>query len=1327
MDINFYLQTFEASVKDYAGDDPLDPWDQFVRFLECRLPSEEKRGISVVLDRLVQRFLQDKRYHNDLRYVNHCIKCASFHPDAAHVYSSVHAEGVGARCAALYVSWAQHLEQKGQLSQALQVYERAVEYQAEPLDIVQHHCGLFQSRTAKSQTMASDHVRSPLQNSLLVNQNPPQRDLVLPQCKEPENVPADGTVRIISRSENNPKASTSEVECVSMYCVKELQGEGFELSFEELRARRYHGRRRHEEEHRHQEESLRRYEEEKEEIRRMKKQLEELNNKLSESDQLFVSVSCNVQEPVKPRNTGSPSERPGPCPAPVSGPAPASGPGSVSLSQRPASPAPVGGSEQSQAPAGERPLLSVRRSMSNPLREVGCLLADTRTALHTHPAAAATPSNWRAACLSVSTHVLPQSVPLARAPTAASVQQGDTPAQDTSAEADSITDMSHGALNHSHITPNTSLGLMAATPSRVVPSPTVNTREALDVIMDMFQAPTLLQDTFFNTTSQAHDHSLEKSYRAPGSAPPVKPPSSAPFRIYQDDGEESRGAEVVKAKAMAARPLMEVPMSKALSTDVESLGEDSAVWGPHYGSSITRDITLDTHLVSTPLQYTSLENGPRGFSGVEENPYMRQPTKLSPILEQSPSEEKLSEGAESTMRGQGTIVGEGVCLLQHGHALSLSQHNQTGCNTSRQPLAALSFPEPMVVPAPGEADRGTGAKPSWSVYQSPERSSHAGRAGEISAQAPQPSVRELQLELPGSTLCLGQEDVDVPLPETSFHRHRPQKQVSCVDVPMSLDPAPGFGWLPVESPARMTELDLCVLGRSTQTPRAAPGPLLVSSKPSGAVYQSPGRLLNPHHVPLSSCDPLEESDDHSLPDPRNLLSKRSFNRQMSEKRVLEVVGGTQKSLLASPKPALTLVQDVPMSPGPALGLSWLHTDSPPRTDEPDLDVLMTPRRSPVAMDVSTPPAPQQRCDVDVPLSPTRQSASTAAPTRLVPDPWDEDLIASLLSGLLTPLSSSPSLSVCSLDVPTITPMMTVNMAEDCVRVDSVLGQGAFATVYQATNLTTCQKLTLKVQKPANPWEFYINGQLNSRVKPRARHLFTQLHCAHLFTNGSVLVGELHGCGTLLNVVNLYKCRSEKVLPQPLVLYFTVCILHMVEELHQARLIHADIKPDNFLLGDRFLESESFDAENMDHGLVLIDFGQSIDMSLFPEGTAFTARCMTSGFQCTEMLSARPWNYQTDYFGIAGTVHCMMFGSYMQVRNIDGVWKSNGVFKRNPHSELWQDFFHMLLNVPDCRTLPCLRSLRVRLNATLQENYSRKLSSLKNRLVVQILEARGSRR
>lgn len=64
-----------------------------------------------------------------------------------------------------------------------------------------------------------------------------------------------------------------------------------------------------------------------------------------------------------------------------------------------------------------------------------------------------------------------------------------------------------------------------------------------------------------------------------------------------------------------------------------------------------------------------------------------------------------------------------------------------------------------------------------------------------------------------------------------------------------------------------------------------------------------------------------------------------------------------------------------------------------------------------------------------------------------------------------------------------------------------------------------------------------------------------------------------------------------------------------------------------LLCFSFMESKGFDPEGADHGLVLIDLGQSIDMKLFSDSTAFTARCRTSGFQCTEMLSGRPWSYQ----------------------------------------------------------------------------------------------------
>lgn len=38
-------------------------------------------------------------------------------------------------------------------------------------------------------------------------------------------------------------------------------------------------------------------------------------------------------------------------------------------------------------------------------------------------------------------------------------------------------------------------------------------------------------------------------------------------------------------------------------------------------------------------------------------------------------------------------------------------------------------------------------------------------------------------------------------------------------------------------------------------------------------------------------------------------------------------------------------------------------------------------------------------------------------------------------------------------------------------------------------------------------------------------------------------------------------------------------------------------------------------------------------------------------------------FQTDYFGVAGTVYCMLFGTYMKVTNEGGVWKTNGVFRR----------------------------------------------------------------
>lgn len=61
--------------------------------------------------------------------------------------------------------------------------------------------------------------------------------------------------------------------------------------------------------------------------------------------------------------------------------------------------------------------------------------------------------------------------------------------------------------------------------------------------------------------------------------------------------------------------------------------------------------------------------------------------------------------------------------------------------------------------------------------------------------------------------------------------------------------------------------------------------------------------------------------------------------------------------------------------------------------------------------------------------------------------------------------------------------------------------------------------------------------------------------------------------------------------------------------------------------------------------------------------------------------------------------------------------------RIPHSEMWQEFFQVLLNIPDCSSLPSLPRLREKLTEVLQQNYSSKLRTLKGRLLVQLLERR----
>ncbi|XP_070705313.1 mitotic checkpoint serine/threonine-protein kinase BUB1 isoform X2 [Pempheris klunzingeri] len=1257
MDIANCLQCFESSLSSYTGDDPLDPWDKFVEYLEQRVPADGGSGMSLVFDNLVQRFLNVERYANDIRYVNYCIRCASYYSDPIALYSHIYSKGIGTRTAALYVAWAQQFEQKGMNEQADAVYLRAAENGAQPADTILNEHRQFQIRT-RGQTPASGS-RNPLQNSHLTNQLPSHRE---PGAQNKASVdcppkPATHkTVITVSRSETSgaiPSSQGSGVQTVSAYMTDELVCEGSELCFEEVRAEKYFRKLREKQEKEQREIAENRLKEEEERILTLKNMLEKINQDLEACGGLTRQPPSQGLSVVET----APGLNPHPTQQSFGRPRPSNRPSSrrslgLRLHNEPAfiheaavAPEPPRQQDDPEA-ADSLPLSSEASWRPSALPDRSVHLPNPAPApAHTEQAASAQTSlgPWvpQSVQLPVAFEQMNLSLhrPACVSALNADVQPGGSenrrPLELSAAhqvvaeppEPQERLNMSQGSTaNLSHITPNTSLGFVQATPSRVLPSPTVNTREALDVIMDMFQAPTLLEDPFNNTSVL---HTAEKDF-APGHprngavSSLAKPPTTA-FTIFEDNADKENGsvaAASVVEKLKPVRALAEIPVSsKPNDTPPDLMPDESTMWGARYNSlnsldacpNSTTDFAMLAQFVSTPFThkrplsgnfYQDQENNGEGGDADDDAFVRRQTKKLSPIMEQSPANETAVSQLVASSDRQGTIVGEGLSTAQH--CLTTSSVTMV----QPPPPTVLSFRDQTMCPTDSSIPR-TSA-PSWEVYTSPEQPS---KAASLTSRQPEGSVG------PKSEPFTIMEELEEPSsPE------RVQKQ-AC-DVPMSPECAVRPDWLAITSPE-------------------------VTAEPDLDAFLSPRRLCRRDAVPDKSLDvPMSPE---------------------------------QPQLCADPPVSPFGAEDEPMS-------------SPDRGPRQSADV---------SMNAATP-------------------AKTGA-VQLLSDPWDGELICNLLSALRPPLTSHPRCITWQCNVPNISPKKTISMGKASLRVDCVLGEGAFATVYQATDPMTSERMVLKVQKPANPWEFYINTQLDARLQPDVRHLYSNIRSAHLFHNGSVLLGELHNYGTLLNAVNIYKMLSDKVMPQPLVIYFTICVLNMVEQLHSIRVIHADIKPDNFLLGERFLENKCFEPENVDHGLVLIDLGQSIDMEVFPGGTAFTTKCLTSGFQCTEMLSGKPWNYQTDYFGIAGTVYCMLFGTYMQVTNEGGVWKTNGVFRRNPHSDLWQEFFHTLLNVPDCGSPPSLRSLRDRLASVLQQNYSSKLPTLKSRLVVLLLESRKAAR
>ncbi|KAK6864419.1 hypothetical protein PG995_000947 [Apiospora arundinis] len=258
-----------------------------------------------------------------------------------------------------------------------------------------------------------------------------------------------------------------------------------------------------------------------------------------------------------------------------------------------------------------------------------------------------------------------------------------------------------------------------------------------------------------------------------------------------------------------------------------------------------------------------------------------------------------------------------------------------------------------------------------------------------------------------------------------------------------------------------------------------------------------------------------------------------------------------------------------------------------------------------------------------------------------------------------------------------------------------MGKGDFAVSKRST------LEALKMETPPTAWEFHMMRLAATRLGPqdRATASISAAHELHLYQDDGFLFLPLHAHGTLLDVVNFFREQPSGVMDEPLAMFFAIELLRTVEALHSKQILHGDLKADNCLLRLDALSSASgndlssqWEADGSggwaERGIVLIDFGRGIDMRAFVPDVQFIADWKTTAQDCAEMREGRPWTWQIDYHGLAGVLHTLLFGRYIETVRCDAGglgtaasrrYKIRESLKRYWQTDIWSRCFDLLLN------------------------------------------------